>query len=195
MKRTREYDSGDEDGPPKDCGFEPDDSESEESEVGNLLLSDIKRRLENSLSYLPTSMSFASSGSCPIEVNPAISISGLGGIGLPLSERDAKLVSNVSHPAPYGKGGDTIVDPAVRRTKELNAEQFELKNPKWENALKAVVSRVATELGVPGGAAGVKAVPYKMLLYEKGAMFKEHREYVFLIGDKGLQSSLTSCIV
>jgi hypothetical protein len=28
------------------------------------------------------------------------------------------------------------------------------------------------------GAAGIKAELYKMLLYEEGAMFKPHREYV-----------------
>jgi hypothetical protein len=110
-------------------------------------------------------------------VNPAISVAGLGGIGLPLSERDAQLVSSVSHQAPYGKGTDTIIDPAVRETKELNADQFELKNPEWLKALEAVVGRAATELGVSGQAAGVKAVLYKLLLYGKGAMFKEHREY------------------
>ena len=77
------------------------------------------------------------------------------------------------------KGTDTVVDPAVRKTRELNAEQFELKTPKWEKALEAVVCKVAKELNVPGGAAGVKAVLYKMLLYGKGAMFKEHREYVW----------------
>jgi hypothetical protein len=180
MKRQRESDSSNEYASSADSGSESDGSESEKSEGDNSLLSDIKSRLENSLTYLPRTMSFASSGSCPIEVNPAISISGLGGIGLPLSERDAKLVSNACHPAPYGKGSDTVVDPAVRKTRELGAEQFELRNPEWNKALGAVVCKVATELDVPSGAAGVKAVLYKMLLYGKGAMFKEHREYVCL---------------
>ncbi len=67
-------------------------------------------------------MNFASSGTLPFVMNPAISISGLGRIGLPLLKRDAKLVSRVSHEAPFGKGSDTIVDHAVRQTKELNAD-------------------------------------------------------------------------
>jgi hypothetical protein len=154
-----------------------DNSEGEGSDVDYPLSSDIKVRLGNSLSYLPAAVSFASTGLCPIEVNPAISVAGLGGIGLPLSERDAQLVSSVSYQALYGKGSDTIIDPAVRETKELNADQFELKNPEWLKALEAVVGRAATELGVSGQAAGVKAVLYKLLLYGKGAMFKEHREY------------------
>ena len=144
------------------------DSEGEESDAEHPLFSDIKLRLRSSLSRMPTATSFASSGLCPLQENPAISVSGLGGIGLPLSERDAKLVSSISHQAPYGKGSNTIVDSAVRQTKELNADQFELKNPAWKEALEAVVDRAATELGVPGGVAGVKAVLYKLLLYGKG---------------------------
>jgi hypothetical protein len=140
-------------------------------------------------------MNFSSSGSCPIEVNPAISISGLGGIGLPLSKRDAELVSSASHPAPYGKGSDTVIDSAVRNTRELDTAQFELTNPKWAMALEAVVRNVATELDVSGGAASVKAVLYKMLLYGKGAMFKEHREYVCPTDEKPSQSLLTSCVL
>jgi hypothetical protein len=195
MKRQRESDSSNEDASSADYGSESDGSESEKSEGNNSLLSNIKSRLENSLSYLPRAMSFASSGSCPIEMNPAISISELGGIGLPLSERDANLLSNASHPAPYGKGNDTVVDPSVRKTRELDAEQFELRNPEWDKALEVIVCKVATELDVPGGAAGVKAVLYKMLLYGKGAMFKEHREYVCLTDEQPLQSLLISCIV
>src|SRR5215469_15473173 len=100
MKRQRESDSSNEDVSSSDYGSESDGSKSERSEGNNLLSLDIKSRLQNSLSYLQRTMSFASSGLCPIEVNPAISILGLGGIGLPLSERDAKLVSSACHPAP-----------------------------------------------------------------------------------------------
>ena len=144
------------------------------------LLAVIRSRLASSLSCVPRAMRFASSGSCPIEVNPAIFIPGLGGIGLPLSERNAKLVSYASHPAPFGEGEATVVDPTVRKTIELNAEQFELRNPKWGKAIKAIVCRVATELEVPGGVASIKAVLHKMLLYGEGTTLKEHREYVCL---------------
>jgi hypothetical protein len=56
--------------------------------------------------------------------------------------------------------------------------------PFRDEALEAVVCKVAKELDVPGGAASVKAVLYKMLLYGKGAMFKEHREYVCLTNEQ-----------
>ena len=111
------------------------------------------------------------------------------------TEEDAELVSSASHPAPYGKGSDTVIDSAVRNTRELDTAQFELTNPKWAMALEAVVRNVATELDVSGGAASVKAVLYKMLLYGKGAMFKEHREYVCPTDEKPSQSLLTSCVL
>jgi len=152
-------------------------TKEEESDV-HCLSSDIKRGLRNSLECLAPAMCFASSGLCPIEVNACISISGLGEIGLPLSGRDAKLILSVSHQAPYGRGSDTIVDTGVRQTWELNADQFELRNPQWNTMLEEVIRRVAAELAVPGGASGIRAMPYKMLLYETGSMFKEHREFV-----------------
>jgi hypothetical protein len=154
------------------------DSEEECPEASNLLSEDIKSQLLHSLEHLSSAMSFASSGSCPIAENPGIWIRGIGGIGLPLSERDAELISKVTHPAPYGKGPDTIVDPTFRKTQELNTGEFELRNPKWNTALESVVRRAAIELGVPGEPSGVKAVLYKMLIYGEAAMFKEHRESV-----------------
>ena len=101
-------------------------------------------------------MSFASSGPCPTTENPGIWIPDVGIIGLPLSERDADLISKVTHLAPYGKGPDTIVDLTFRNTQELNADEFELRNPNWDMALEAAVRRAATELSVPGGHLGSK---------------------------------------
>lgn len=163
------------DSPQKELG--PYEDAKEESEVHDFS-SRIKLGLQNSLQCLATAMCFASSGKCPMEVNPCISISKLGIIGLPLSERDASLILSASHQAPYGKGSETIVNTAVRQTWELNADQFELRNPQWNMALKEIIDRVAADLDVPNGATGIKAIPYKMLLYEKGSMFKEHRELV-----------------
>ncbi|KAK5214727.1 hypothetical protein LTS03_011672, partial [Exophiala xenobiotica] len=137
--------------------------------------SDIKLGLEECLQCLTTAACFASSGPMR-QVNPCISISGLGTVGLPLSERDAELILDVSHQAPYGRGSETVVDTAVRQTWELNTDQFELRNPEWNTALEEVVDRVAADLDVPGGAGGIKAIPYKMLLYEKGSVLEEHRD-------------------
>lgn len=82
-------------------------------------------------------------------VNPGIYIHGKGLVGLPLSERDTVAVSDAIHPAPFGRGTDTVVDPTVKHTLELNLDQFELRNPKLQSAVKDIKIKVAQELGVP----------------------------------------------
>jgi hypothetical protein len=173
------------------------DNSEEDLEASKQLLDDIKSQLCNSLEQVSSAMSFASSGPCPTTENPGIWIPDVGIIGLPFSERDADLISKVTHPAPYGKGPDTIVDLTFKNTQELNADEFKLRNPNWDKALEAVVRRAATELGVPGESSGVKAMLYKMLLYREGAMFKEHRELVSIptYNNKYFGSWLISCPV
>jgi hypothetical protein len=65
---------------------------------------------------------------------------------------------------------------AMRNTWELNPEQFALRNPLWQQYLDGIVATVAESLGIENGAETVQAELYKMLLYEKGAMFKAHKE-------------------
>lgn len=42
--------------------------------------------------------------------NPAIEIGDAGTVGLPLSSRDVDTVKQASHPAPFGKGSETLMD-------------------------------------------------------------------------------------
>lgn len=136
----------------------------------------IKRQLHARFSAQKPGGSFAASGLCPDAVNPYLYVKGIGTVGLPLSERDAKAVIEASHQAPYGKGSETIVDTAVRRTFELNSDEFEIRNVAWLGFLKGVLKEVSDALGVIGGPAAIEARPYKILLYEEGAMFKAHME-------------------
>ncbi|KAK2764503.1 hypothetical protein FQN54_009198 [Arachnomyces sp. PD_36] len=110
---------------------------------------------------------------CPQPLNPGIEIEGLGRVGLPLSKRDAETIAKLSHQAPFGMGSETIVDLDVRKTWELNPNQFKTANPSWVQALEEIVENVKTELGVNSE---VEAQPHKMLLYGEGAMFKPHKD-------------------
>lgn len=85
---------------------------------------------------------------------------------------------SVSHQTPYGKGSKTIVEAAVIWPWELNANQFELRNLLWNTVLGKVIERVTADLDALGG---IKATPYKMILYEKESMFKEYPVLVLLI--------------
>lgn len=62
---------------------------------------------------------------------------------------------------------------SVRNTWELNPDQFELRNPEWNDYVKGIVQCVGDELGVN---APFSAQLYKTLLYSKDAMLKSHTE-------------------
>ena len=138
---------------------------------------DIKEDLCNYLQVIDNGK-FATSGPVAYAKNPGLFVKGIGKIGLPLSDRDAADLSRASHEAPFGKGSETYVDPTVRKTWELNSNQFELRNPAWTFTLQQVVEKVAKELGVIDGASNIRAELHKLLLYEPGAFFEKHREYV-----------------
>ena len=137
---------------------------------------DIKEDLCNYLQVIGSGK-YATSGLLSTAKNPGLFVEGIGKIGLPLSDRDAADLSRVSHEAPFGKGSETFLDPTVRKTWELNPNQFELRNPAWPSTLQEVVGKVAQDLGVVDGASSIHAELHKMLLYEPGAFFDKHREY------------------
>ena len=154
----------------------------------------IKRSLEECLDSVKSPGSFATSGVLPDPTLSGLYVHNVGSIGLPLQEAQAKAIIGASHQAPFGQGNfnlsfmrnytnvylsghRTIVDNSVRKTWELNPDRFELRNPKWPLVVQKVTQQVAKELGCTE-AASVNAQLYKLLLYEKGAMFKPHQEYV-----------------
>lgn len=134
--------------------------------------SGIKKELAEALDYVQPAGTFASQGELPF-IDPQIKVNKVGTICLPLQESQARQLMEQAHQAPYGKGSETLVDTAVRNTLELNPHQFELVNPDWDNYVRQACTGVARDLGVD---APVSAELYKMLIYEKGAMFKPHTE-------------------
>jgi hypothetical protein len=159
--------------------MEPFDDNKEKTNKDAPLKASIKRRLMDCLSQVDCARSFATFAIYPRAANPGITIAGIGKVGLPLSERDAQAIIKISHRAPFGKGSHTIVDTTVRKTWELNVGQFKLENPSWQRTLQEIVGDVKTKLGVRSE---IEALPYKMLLYEEGAMFKPHKEYATRLG-------------
>ncbi|KAI1767563.1 hypothetical protein GGR53DRAFT_99628 [Hypoxylon sp. FL1150] len=105
--------------------------------------------------------------------DPDIFVQDVGRVDLPLSEAQAKQLIAKSHQAPFGKGSDTIVDTSVRNTWELDPSRFEIRGASWQSQLDAMLCRVRDQLGIT---APITAELYKMLVYEKGAMFKAHTD-------------------
>jgi len=115
---------------------------------------------------------FCAAGSCPMHV-PLIEVDGVGPIALPLLPTQAVQLIAAAERAPYGRGGDTLVDTAVRRTWQIGADRVRIAGKHWPEMLAAVVERAASGLG-----AGSDVVPelYKLLVYDEGSFFVSHRD-------------------
>jgi hypothetical protein len=137
---------------------------------------DILSNIDDALDEIKAAGTFASYAQLRLP-NPADTFSlfvhGVGGISVPLQEEQARQLIAQSRQAPYGKGSETIVDTSVRNTWELDASQFEFRNPAWSRFLDKCIGQVALSLGI---SSPITAELYKMLIYEKGAMFKSHTE-------------------
>jgi len=96
--------------------------------------------------------------------NPLLSIDGLGAIGLPLSEREAKAIIGCSAQAPYGHGQRTVVNKNVRDTK------ITFQNPDWTRFVEDVtMPAVINGLGASPSQGVPRCELYKLLLYRTGS--------------------------
>jgi len=100
---------------------------------------------------------------------PGLYIQGIGAIGFPLSDSNAKLIEAAATQAPFGKGTETVVDTTVRDTFEINPDKFSFENPAWSDFLKTVTKKVADGLGLPPHRPPPRAELYKLLLYKTGS--------------------------
>ena len=128
--------------------------------------------LLSALDKIEATGSFASFAALPA-LDLDLVVKDVGAIALPLQEAQARQIIEKARQAPCGKGEKTIVDTSIRNTWELDTSQFELQGAEWEKLLARIVARVEKDLGV---GLPIRAEPYKMLVYERGAMFKPHTE-------------------
>lgn len=82
---------------------------------------------------------------------PKIEVEGVGAISLPLLESQAGQLIAIAEQAPYGRGEETLVDTAVRRTWQIAAERIRLGGRHWDANLAEIVARAAAGLGVMEG--------------------------------------------
>ncbi|KAL6360247.1 hypothetical protein LRP88_05951 [Fusarium phalaenopsidis] len=134
--------------------------------------STLKDELLQAIEGIQIAGTFASSA--PVSpLSPGVFVHGVGEVAAPLTEFQACQLIAQARQAPYGKGSETIVDTAVRNTWELDPGQFELRHPRFPGQVQTLCKHVAKTLGINGT---IKAELYKMLIYEKGAMFKAHTD-------------------
>ena len=132
-------------------------SESDASSVSSIQeLNEIKQAIADYLDDAADGC-FATSGSLPDATNPGLFLKGVGKIGLPLSERDAKSIISTSRAAPHN---------SKRKTCEVEANQIDIRNPRWSKVVQYAVSKSVEQLGVLGGESSVRADLHKMVIYE-----------------------------
>ena len=115
---------------------------------------------------------FSTTGRCEIFA-PRLEVDGVGLIALPLLPAQAEALVAVAEQAPYGRGGDTLIDTAVRRTWQIGADRVHLGGRHWDKHLADIVARCKAGLGV---SEPVSAELYKLLVYDTGSFFVSHRD-------------------
>ncbi|KAL9657156.1 hypothetical protein ABK040_015862 [Willaertia magna] len=98
-------------------------------------------------------------------------------ISLPVTtEEQAKMIIEQSSRAPFGLGERTVYDDNVRKTWQLNPNQFRITNPEWPTLMNSLVSsKVKSGLGIQETKSITYSL-YKLLLYEEGCHFAFHRD-------------------
>ncbi|KAG2165490.1 hypothetical protein JADG_005229 [Aureobasidium aubasidani] len=143
------------------------------------LSGDVKKDLLDYLDNIASSGDFATMKSMPnLSVDPDVRLLSKGDqedckIEAPLGLQDAQKPINAARQAPFGKGEKTIVDTTFRNTWELDPSQFSLSK-NWQSYVDSLMRSACDGLGVKTN--DVRVELYKMLLYEKGAMFKPHAD-------------------
>ncbi len=104
---------------------------------------------------------------------PLVEVEGVGPVALPLLPMQARQLIAAAEPAPYGRGAETVVDPAVRRCWQIGPDRVRIRGRHWARTLETILARVAEGLGVD---APVTAEFYKLLVYDEGGFFIGHRD-------------------
>ena len=132
----------------------------------------MKRTLCSILDYVQQPGTFATGGEIQPFL-PDIQVNNVGRIGLPLCRAQASELKGECEQAPYGRREETIVDTNVRNALQLDASKVKI-GKRMKREVTALIPSLKTELGCDGFT--ISALPYKLVLYEKGGFFLPHRD-------------------
>jgi len=135
-------------------------------------MSTITTELADALSTIDRSGDFFVSGTAEM-FQPRLEIEGVGPIALPLLPMQAEQLIAAAERAPYGRGEATLIDPTVRQTWQIRASRVTIGGRHWPATLEAILTRVTEGLGVTEP---VEAEFYKLLIYDEGSFFVQHRD-------------------
>src|SRR5271156_2668537 len=104
---------------------------------------------------------------------PGLWVEGAGEIPLPLLPFQAEQLVAAASAAPFGRGAETVYDPNVRRTWQIEPGKVKIASKHWPQTLQTVLARVGEGLGVEDP---IEAEFYKLLVYDEGSFFAGHRD-------------------
>jgi predicted 2-oxoglutarate/Fe(II)-dependent dioxygenase YbiX len=104
---------------------------------------------------------------------PTLDVDGVGRIAFPILPVQAGRLIAIAEAAPYGRGEETVVDREVRRTWQIDSGKVRIGGRHWEKTLAELVAEAALGLGVNEP---VATDFYKLLVYDAGGFFVDHRD-------------------
>ncbi len=103
----------------------------------------------------------------------SLTVEGTGRVRLPLTPAKVRKLIEFGQPARFGRGAETLTDPAVRDTWEIPKH---LVSAVWNDAsLTDILTTVKDELGLPHRAE-LTADLHSFLVYEPGQFFLAHQD-------------------
>ena len=105
---------------------------------------------------------------------PTVEVEGAGTLSFPVPAARIRALVEASEPAPCGRGTETILDTSVRNCRQIDADRIRLGGGGWEGTLAGILDEVTAGVGSPAGR--LEAELYKLLIYEPGGLFSEHRD-------------------
>ena len=75
-------------------------------------------------------------------------VEGVGRIALPLCPDQAASLLAASEVAPFGKGSATVIDPAVRRTQQIDGALISFAGSAWRSLVASLAERACKALGL-----------------------------------------------
>jgi hypothetical protein len=101
-------------------------------------------------------------------------LASMGVISFPILDSQIQDIIKHAERAPYGRGGETILDTSVRNTWQLTPVNVRIGGKSWGRSFQQILSTVANGLG--GAGTDISAELYKLLVYEEGGFFLPHRD-------------------
>ena len=131
------------------------------------------RQIERILSRVDRFGDYCTSG-CVVAPMPSLEVQQVGMISFPVPSVHIEALIRAAKPAPYGRGSKTILDRAVRDCWQIDASKVQVGGPGWNRTFETMLKNVAEGLGCPHPR--LEARLYKLLIYETGGFFAEHRD-------------------